>query len=104
MSKVKSALGDVVDFEMMRIMEEYGTVNVTTQPAIKANTNVDPAALVVDHIAPHVSIMSRPEYISPTVSVTETVIEPIAEPQITIAQPETVDKNIKPVPTKRGEK
>jgi hypothetical protein len=101
MSKIKSALGDVVDFEMMRIMEEFGTTNVSTQPNIKVNTTVDPSALVIDNIPSQVSIISRPEYISTTVPVTEPVIEQATEPQITIAQPETVNKTVKP--TKKGD-
>lgn len=103
MSQVKSALGEVVDFEMMRIMEEFGSVNISTQPNLKATTTVDPASLVVDVPNNNISIMGRPEFVSTTVPVTSSVIESIdSAPQITIEQPETVDKSVKA--TKKGEK
>jgi hypothetical protein len=103
MSKVKSVLGDVVDFEMMRIMEEYGATNISTvTPARPTTTTVNPAALVIDNIAAQVSIIGRPEYISSTVPVTEQIIELVVEPQITIVEPETATKNVKPA-TKKGE-
>lgn len=97
MSKVKSALGDVVDFEMMRIMEEFGGIKTNTATGTNAPVPVpvDPASLVIDNIPAQISILGSAEYVYDTVPVTANTVDTITEPTITIAQPETVDKSVK---------
>jgi hypothetical protein len=104
MSKVKSALGEFVDFEMMKIMADYGTVQpaaVTTNDS--ANTVVNPNILVRDPIPSHVSIMRTPEYTNTTVTIPTSLDTKVATaPKITIATPETVEETTKPA--KKGAK
>jgi hypothetical protein len=104
MSKVKSALGEFVDFEMMKIMADYGTVQPTAVTTnVSANSVVNPNVLVRDVTSSHVRIMRTPEYANATVTIPSPVESKVTTaPKITITTPETVDETIKPA--KKGAK
>lgn len=88
MSKVKSSLGEIVDFEMMKIMAEFGPTQ-TASSTPSASTVVNPNVLVRDNIAPQAKIMTNPEFTTTTVSVPREVV--VETPQkITITTPESV--------------
>lgn len=90
MSKVKSSLGEIVDFEMMKIMADFGPVQTETK-TVSSSTVVNPNVLVRDNIAPQVSIMQNPAFMKSTVSVPQEVVE---QPQkITITTPESIKES-----------
>lgn len=99
MSKVKSALGEMVDFEMMKIMADYGTAQPVVATTATANTVVNPNTLVRDTVSTQVSVLRNPEYVRQTVPVSTVTKKGDVEnikvdtvQQITITTPESIEE------------
>lgn len=94
MSKIKSALGEVVDFEMMQIMADYGA-----NAPVKKSTPTNNQPIVVD-LPP-----AQPSMISDSVEHVTPVIEKVVEASpITIVEPEAVDNVDAKTESKKGNK
>lgn len=103
MSKIKSALGEVVDFEMMKIMSDYGPAPITNVVTTNTKTTVvNPNALVRDTIQPQTRIMSEPVYAT-TVPVNKQAVKVETVQKITITAPESAEEVVAKT-SKKGSK
>lgn len=94
MSKIKSALGDVVDFEMMQIMAAYGANNPT-----KTVVQNKPTPVVIDPQIPQASMLGD------SVVHTQPIVEKAVDvPPITFVEPQVVDTIDAKSESKKGNK
>lgn len=100
MSKVKSALGEIVDFEMMELMADFG--GTKERPKLVQTHTVDPNTLVKDDFPVSSRMMGSVEYITESVSVSvnardidapDDKVE--ASQPITIVTSESIDESTK---------